>query len=47
VKGTPVEPLASMTPGKLLATPGLWAGLFIAALFLAAAVRVRRRREPI
>jgi ABC-2 type transport system permease protein len=47
VKGTAVEPLAAMTPGRLLAWPGLWAGLFFAALFLAAAVRVRRRREPI
>ena len=32
VKGTAVEPLAAMTPGKLLTTPGLWAGLFFAAL---------------
>jgi len=47
VKGTAVEPLAAMTPGRLLTTPGLWAGLLFAALFLAAAVRVRRRREPI
>jgi len=47
VKGTAVEPLAAMTPGKLLTTPGLWAGLLFAALFLFAAVRVRRRREPI
>jgi len=47
VKGTAVEPLASMTPGKLLTTPGLWAGLLFAALFLFAAVRVRRNREPI
>ena len=47
VKGTAVEPLAAMTPGKLLTTPGLWAGLVFAALFLAAAVRVRRNREPI
>jgi ABC-2 type transport system permease protein len=47
VKGTAVEPLAAITPGKLLTWPGLWAGLLFAALFLAAAVRVRRRREPI
>ena len=49
--GTPTasrrEPLAAMTPGKLLTTPGLWAGLLFAALFLFAAVRVRRHREPI
>ena len=43
----PVDPLAALTPGKFLITPGLWAGLFFAALFLAAAVRVRRNREPI
>jgi ABC-2 type transport system permease protein len=43
----PIEPLAAMTPGRFLSTPGLWAGLFFAAVFLAAAVRVRRHREPI
>jgi ABC-2 type transport system permease protein len=47
VKGTAVEPLASMTPANFLTTPGLWAGLLFAALFLFAAVRVRRNREPI
>jgi ABC-2 type transport system permease protein len=48
VKGeAPVDPLAALTPGRFLITPGLWAGLFFAALFLAAAVRVRRNREPI
>ena len=47
VKGTAVEPLAAMTPGTLLTTPGLWVGLLFAALFLFAAVRVRRQREPI
>ena len=49
VKGeAPVaDPLAALTPGRFLGTPGLWAGLFFAALFLAAAVRVRRNREPI
>jgi ABC-2 type transport system permease protein len=47
VRGTAVEPLASLTPVKFLTTPGLWAGLLFAALFLFAAVRVRRHREPI
>jgi hypothetical protein len=28
-------------------TPGLWIGLLLAAIFLAAAVRLRRYREPI
>jgi ABC-2 type transport system permease protein len=41
------EPLAAMTPGRLLSSPGLWLGLVFAAGFLAAAVRLRRYREPI
>lgn len=44
--GTVVS-LSQLTPGKFLATPGLWVGLVLAAIFLAAAVRVRRNREPI
>jgi ABC-2 type transport system permease protein len=32
---------------KLLSSPGLWIGLGVSALFLAAAVRLRRNREPI
>jgi ABC-2 type transport system permease protein len=43
----PANPLAELTPGKFLTTPGLWAGLIFAAAFLAAAVRLRRNREPI
>jgi ABC-2 type transport system permease protein len=47
-KGTAhLEPLASLTPGTFFSTPGLWIGLIVAALCLAAAVRVRRYREPI
>jgi ABC-2 type transport system permease protein len=47
-KGAPhLDPLAAMTPGTLLSTPSLWIGLIFAALFLAAAVRMRRYREPI
>ena len=33
--------------GVFLTTPGLWMGLIVAALFLTAAVRLRRYREPI
>ncbi len=33
--------------GAFLTTPGLWMGLIVAALFLTAAVRLRRYREPI
>ena len=40
-------PLSLLTPGKFLSTPGLWSGLVMAAIFLAAAVRLRRYREPI
>jgi ABC-2 type transport system permease protein len=36
-----------LDPGKFLSTPGLWAGLAVAALFLAAAIRLRRYRDPI
>ncbi len=43
----PIEPLSALTPGKFLSTPGLWIGLAFAAAFLAAAVRMRRFREPI
>ena len=35
------------TPLNFLTTPGLWLGLMFAALFLIAAVRLRRYREPI
>jgi ABC-2 type transport system permease protein len=36
-----------LTPLKFLGSSGLWLGLIVAALFLAAAVRLRRNREPI
>lgn len=42
-----LEPLAALTPWKFLGTPGLWIGLAFTAVFLAAAVRLRRNREPI
>jgi ABC-2 type transport system permease protein len=49
--GAPVDPhfipLAQITPGRFLSNPGLWIGLAFAAVFLAAAVRLRRNREPI
>ena len=43
----PSQPLSLLTPGKFLSAPGLWIGLAFAAVFLAAAVRMRRNREPI
>jgi hypothetical protein len=36
-----------LTPGKFLSSPGLWIGLVFALALLAAAVRLRRYREPI
>jgi ABC-2 type transport system permease protein len=46
VHGT-IDSLSQLTPGNFLSTPGLWIGLAFAAAFLAAAVRMRRYREPI
>jgi ABC-2 type transport system permease protein len=40
-------PLTPGAVGQFLLNPGLWIGLAIAAAFLAAAVRLRRYREPI
>jgi ABC-2 type transport system permease protein len=42
-----IHSLEQLTPGRFLSTPGLWIGLALAAAFLAAAVRLRRYREPI
>jgi hypothetical protein len=39
--------LGQLTPGSFLMTPGLWIGLVFAALFVAAAIRLRRYRGPI
>jgi ABC-2 type transport system permease protein len=44
---TQMNPLAHADPGAFLSAPGLWIGLVLAAVFLAAAVRLRRYREPI
>jgi ABC-2 type transport system permease protein len=49
--GAPIDahfiPLAQLAPGRFLSSPGLWLGLVFAALCLAAAVRLRRYREPL
>jgi ABC-2 type transport system permease protein len=42
-----LDRLSQLTPARFLAAPGLWVGLAFAAAFLAAAVRLRRNREPI
>jgi len=42
-----MDPLAHADPGTFLSAPGLWIGLVIAAVFLAAAVHLRRHSDPI
>ena len=36
-----------LSPAQFLATPGLWTGLALAAVFLAAAIQLRRYRNPL
>jgi ABC-2 type transport system permease protein len=43
----PIDPLTQLTPGRFLCSGGLWLGLGATAIFLALAVRLRWRREPI
>jgi ABC-2 type transport system permease protein len=49
--GVPIDPhfipLTQLAPGRFLSSPSLWIGLIFAAICLAAAVRLRRYREPI
>ena len=42
-----IDRLSQLDPAKFLSAPGLWVGLAFAVAFLAAAVRLRRNREPI
>jgi ABC-2 type transport system permease protein len=43
-----LDPLTThVTMGRFISSPGLWIGLALSAVFLAAAVRVRRNQEPI
>jgi ABC-2 type transport system permease protein len=42
-----IDSLAQLTPGRYWSSPGLWLGLVVAALFLTAAIRLRRYRGPI
>jgi len=42
-----VTTVEQMDPGRFLASPGLWIGLAAAAVFVVAAIRMRRSREPI
>jgi len=45
--GNLMEMISALTPAQFFSTPGLWVGLAVAAIFLAAAVRLRRYRDPI
>ena len=45
--GMSMDSMMQGTPGQFLISPGFWIGLAITAAFLAAAVRLRRQREPI
>jgi ABC-2 type transport system permease protein len=49
--GVPVDahfiPLSQLAPGRFLSSPSLWLGLVFAVICLAAAIRLRRYREPI
>lgn len=40
-----IESLSQLTPGTYLTSPALWIGLILAAVFLAATVRLRRAGE--
>ena len=43
----PTDPMTHVAAAHFLSSPGLWIGLAVAAVFLSAAVRQRRYREPI
>jgi len=43
----PTDPMTHIAPAHFLSSPGLWIGLALAAIFLAAAVRLRRYQGPI
>src|ERR1700686_284813 len=43
----PTDPMTHIAPLTFLSSPGLWIGLAVAAVFLAAAVRLRRYQGPI
>ncbi|HXW91704.1 MAG TPA: ABC transporter permease [Terriglobales bacterium] len=43
----PFGPMTHITPGRFLGAPGLWIGFAVAAVFLTAAVRLRRYRDPV
>jgi ABC-2 type transport system permease protein len=42
-----IDQLSELSPLRFLSAPGLWIGLLLTAAALAAAIRLRRNREPI
>jgi ABC-2 type transport system permease protein len=44
--GSGMMPSTHLTPWRFLSDPGLWLGWIAAAIFLVAAVHIRRNREP-
>jgi len=42
----PMNPMTHLTPWNFFVAPGLWIGWLITAGFLAAAIRIRKHREP-
>jgi uncharacterized membrane protein len=45
--GNMMDIMAALTPAQFFSRPGLWIGFAIAAVFLAAAVWLRRSQGPI
>ena len=43
----PMDPMTHATLGAFLISPGLWIGVALTAVFLAAAIRLRHERGPI
>jgi ABC-2 type transport system permease protein len=43
----PMDMPVHLSPFNILTSPGMWIGLAVAAVFLAAAIRLRRYRDPI
>jgi hypothetical protein len=43
----PTDPMTHIAAAHFLSSPGLWIGLALATVFLAAAVRLRRYQGPI
>ena len=43
----PIMEVSQLDPGRFFSSPGLWLGLVFAVVCVAAAIRLRRYREPI